>query len=88
MSLRVFPGPDGMVRRAYIRAHASRGAHAMRTWLLFITPTRATRYGWTMPEYIRTLGRQVTVNLVAKNIATASGAMAGAISVGTGSRYG
>jgi len=37
---------------------------------------------------IRTLWEEVTVNLVAKNTATVSGAMAEAISAGTGSRYG
>jgi hypothetical protein len=41
-----------------------------------------------MREYIRTLWRQVTVSLVAKNTATASGVMAGGTSAGTGSRYG
>jgi hypothetical protein len=81
-------GPGSAVRRAYIRAHASRCAHTMRTRLPFITPLRATRSGWTMREYIRTLWRQVTVNLVAKNTATASGVMAGGTSAGTGSRYG
>ena len=40
-----------------------------------------------MPEYTHPLV-EVTVNLVAKNTATASGAMAEAISAGTGSRYG
>jgi len=41
-----------------------------------------------MTGYICTLYRQVTVNLVTKNTTNASGAMAGAISAGTGSRYG
>jgi len=41
-----------------------------------------------MTEYISTLYRQVTVNLVTKNTTTASGAMAEVISAGTGSRYG
>ena len=59
----------------------------MRTLLPFITPLRATRYRWTMREYTHPL-EEVTVNLVAKNTATASGAMAEAISAGTGSRYG
>jgi hypothetical protein len=41
-----------------------------------------------MPEYVRTLWRQVAVNIFAKNTTTANGAMAKAISTGTGSRYG
>jgi len=40
-----------------------------------------------MREYTHPL-EEVTVNLVAKNTVAASGAMAEAISVGTGSRYG
>ena len=81
-------GQGSAVRRAHIRARASRRAHMMCTRLHVITRIRAAAGGCTMTGYICTLYRQVTVNLVTKNTTTASGAMAGAISAGTGRRYG
>ncbi len=82
------PVTGGAVRRAQIRALTCPCAHVRCTRLLVITRMRAARDRWTMTGYARPSEGRFLMNTVAKDTGTASGAMADAISAGTGSRYG
>lgn len=81
-------GPGGAIRCAQVRALPCPCAHARCTRLLVITRMRAAEDRWTMTGYARPSEGRFLMNTVAKDTGTASGAMAYAISAGTGSRYG
>lgn len=81
-------GPGGAIRRAQVRALTCPCAHVRCTRLLVITRMRTGEGRRTMTGYARPSEGRFLMNTVAKDPGTASGAMADAISAGTGSRYG